>query len=89
MVNIHPFPTRQQIHEINSTRKENIHIFHEVLNIERNLIQQIVEAIEPAYLQAMRNRITGQYTGSVYQILNYLWLSYGRITPVNLLQHEN
>jgi hypothetical protein len=49
--------------------KESLRLFHEVRGIERALMQQIVAAVEPQYITVMRNRTTGQFTGTIYQLL--------------------
>ena len=56
-------------------------LYLETLLLERMLIQQIIEAIETKFLQALRNPITGQITPLVPNILTYLHDNYGQITP--------
>jgi hypothetical protein len=70
------------------THQDELRLFHEVRGVERALMQQIVSAVEPSYLAAMRNRTTGQFTGTVYQLLQYLLTVYGKISPSQLLQLE-
>jgi hypothetical protein len=70
------------------THQDQLRIFHEVRGVERALTQQIVSAVEPSYLAAMRNRTTGQFTGTVYQLLQCLLTVCGKISPSQLLQLE-
>ena len=63
---------------------ESLRVFYEVRGVEQALIQQIVSAIDQQYLIALRNRQTGQFTGNVLQILQYLHQTYGRISPGQL-----
>jgi hypothetical protein len=52
-------------------------------------MQQIVSAVEPQYLMAMHNRTTtGQFTVTIFQLLQYLLTVYGKITPSQLLHLE-
>jgi uncharacterized phage-associated protein len=53
------------------------------------LTQQIVAAVEPQYIAAMRNRSTGQFTGTVHQLIQYILDVYGKITPSQLLELEH
>ena len=59
-----PFLTDQQVANIKSQYKEQLHIFHKVIGVERALIQQITNSIDEPYLKAVKNRLTGQYTGT-------------------------
>jgi hypothetical protein len=51
-------------------------------------MQQLVAAVEPQYITAMRNQTTGQFTGIIYQLLQYLLTVHGKITPSQLLHLE-
>ena len=48
---------------------------------EKALIAQIVESIDPIYLRALLNRVTGQYSTDVRAILLHLFTTHGKITP--------
>jgi hypothetical protein len=48
---------------------------------EKALIAQIVESIDPIYLRALLNRITGQYSTDVRAVLLHLFATHGKITP--------
>jgi hypothetical protein len=91
----HPAPldvpvaaTRHQQDLLERTYKEALRLFHEVRGVERALMQQIVSAVEPQYLTAMRNRTTGQFNVTIFQLLHNLLTVYGKITPSQLLQLE-
>jgi len=45
------------------------------------LVAQIVEAIDPIYLKALRNRHTGQYSSDTRHVLQHLFATYAKITP--------
>ena len=70
---------------------EALRVFYEVRGDEQALIQQIaVSAIDQQYLIcSLRNRTTGQFTGNVLQILQYLQQTYGRISPGQLGDFES
>ena len=67
---------------------EHIRVFHEVRGVEQALIQQIVAAVEEQYLVAMKERSTGQFTGHVQQILEYLLVTYVKISPSQLNEFD-
>jgi hypothetical protein len=50
--------TRHAQDLLERTHKEGLRLFHEVRGIERALTQQIVTAVNPQYIAAMRNRST-------------------------------
>ena len=77
---------QQEAHE--RTHKEQLRTFHETRNVEIALIQQIVSAVDSQYISAMKNRTTGQFTGTVYQIIVYLQNTYGKISPGQLSAFE-
>ena len=60
--------------------KESIRLFKEVEGVEKALIQQIVQAVRPDYLNALRNRTTTAITGPVYNIIDHLSTTYGLVT---------
>ena len=66
------------------THSEELRVFHEIRGIERTLFQQIVQAIDTAYLASARNRTTGQFNGTVYETLSHLIAVHGKISPSQL-----
>ena len=67
---------------------ERIRVFHEVRGVEQALIQQIVASVEPEYLVAMKDRNTGQFIGNVQNILEYLLVTYGKISASQLNEFD-
>jgi hypothetical protein len=45
------------------------------------LVAQIVDAVDPIYLEALRNRHTGQYSSDTRHVLQHLFATYAKITP--------
>ena len=68
--------------------KEELRVFHETRGVEQALIAQVVAAIDEAYLLSVRNRVTGQYTGNIQEILRHLQDRYGKITPGQLQEFD-
>ena len=60
---------------------EALRVFREVTGVERALLQQIVAAIEPQYLSAMRNRQTNSIIAPISDVLEYLQITYGKVMP--------
>ena len=75
---------RVQVDALQRTHDEIIRVFHEVRGVEQALIQQIVAAVDACYIISIRDRNTGQFTGNVLQILQYLQNTYGTISPSQL-----
>ena len=45
-------------------------------------------AVEPQYLQALRDSTTGRLNGTIAQIIKHLFQVYGRVTPQVLYEQE-
>ena len=65
---------------LHEQHKENIRLFKEVEGVEKALIQQIEQAVRPEYLNILRNHTTTSITGPVYNIIDHLSTTYGRVT---------
>ena len=63
---------------------KTLRVFHEVCGIEQALIQQIVTAVDACYIISMKDCNTGQFTGKVLQVLQYLKNTYRTIPPRQL-----
>jgi len=50
---------------------EQLRVFTEVNAVDQALIQQIVQAIEPEFLTAMRNRTSNSINKPVYEVLEF------------------
>ena len=61
--------------------EEDTRVWREVEAVERALVQQIVQAVEPKYLKALRNQVTTKITKDVKGILSYLFNNYGKVPP--------
>ena len=76
--------TQYQIAQVRDEHAEATRVFREVLGVERALIQQIVVAIEPKYLRALRTPGTNKLNKTVAEILQHLFSTYGDVTPTDL-----
>ena len=61
--------------------EERVRLWREVEAVERALVQQIVAAVEPKYLKALRNPVTTKITQNIKTILNHLFNNYGKLPP--------
>lgn len=59
-------------------------MFQEYLGVECALLQQIVAAVEPKYIKALRNPVTNKIVQSIPTIFDYLFETYGDVTPQEL-----
>ena len=67
---------------------EATRVFREVVGVDNALRAQIVEAVEPQFLTALRNRQTNAINLPTHQILQFLYDEYGRVTPQMLQDQE-
>lgn len=73
---------------LQNQHKEHVRVFREVQGVENALRQQITSAIEKDYLAALRNRATNSITIPIHEIIKYLFMTYGKITPTKLQEKE-
>ena len=71
--------TQHQITQRRAEHAETIQLFKEVIDVERSIIQQIVSAIEPKYLKALRLPTTNRLIVSIPAIFTHLFTNYGDI----------
>ena len=62
--------------------------YHHTTRCDQALKQQLLSCIEPMYLDSICNPHTGFTTVSTFQILEHLYLTYGRITGMDLDDNE-
>ena len=68
--------------------KELLRLFQEVQGVEKALLQQIVQAVEPAYLASIRDRNSNSLRGTVHAVMEHLQTVYGRVSPQMLEDRE-
>ena len=76
--------TQFQIAQARAEHTEETRVFHEVLGVERAIIQQMVVAIEPLYLRALRTPGINKLNHNIPEILHHLFATYGDVTPSDL-----
>ena len=52
------------------------------------LIQKLVLAVEAKYITAIKNRTTGQFTGTLFMLIHYFIVTYGKISSIQLIALE-
>ena len=81
--------TQHMANTMREQHRERLRVFREVQGIDQALRQQIATAIEPQYLEAIRNTVTGRISLPVRDIIRHLYTVYGRVTPQKLQDREN
>ena len=92
---VHPgqlvIPAGNTIHMARTMRDQHNdrqRVFREMVGVENALKQQIVAAVEPQYIQALRDPVTGKLNGTIYDIIKHLMDVYGRVSPQTLFEQE-
>ena len=80
--------TQDIAHTMKEQHTERLRVFREVTGVEQALKQQIVTAVEPQYLEALRNPTTGRITAPVYDVIRHLFQIYDKVTPQLLYEQE-
>ena len=93
--NIHPLnlvipvvATHQAQDELKRQYEKNLRVFHETRGVEQALIQQLVLPVKVKYITATRNRITFQSSGNLFLLIQYIIVTYGKISPSQLVDLE-
>jgi hypothetical protein len=81
--------TGPQAQVLRERHKEELRVFREVTGVDKALKQQITKAIHPDYLLAIRNRQTNSLSGTIAQVLGYLFTTYGHISISSLETKED
>ena len=73
-----------EIAQVRDEHAESTRVFREVLGIEQAIIQQMVVAIEPKYLCALRTPGTNKLNNYIPEILMHFFTTYGDVIPTDL-----
>ena len=84
ILNVVPTDTQLQIAEKRHRYAVSLGQYRKVQGIERNIIQQIVTAIEPKYIRALRDTKTNKITKTIPDILKFFFGAYGDMAPKEL-----
>lgn len=84
---IPPFQLPHITQEAQSRHSEQVRLYNKCYNVEQALRKQLVAAIQDSYLASLKNRQTNTITVPLDQLIDYLFVNYGRVTPAKL-QHE-
>ena len=70
--------------QLATDHKEILRLFHESRGVERALLQQLVAAIDPAYISPVCDRRTGHLQNDILGVIQYLKYVYGKFSPAEL-----
>ena len=66
--------------------KEELCIFRQVENSDLALKSQLIDVFDETYFRGLRNRHTGFSGVSYFQMISHLYVNYGTITAVDLIE---
>ena len=76
--------TQHMARTMSEANKEDLRVFRECQGVEAALQQMLVLAIDPIYLEAIRDINTNAIGLPIYDIIKYLYDTYGDISPETL-----
>ena len=82
-------PTQAQIAQTNREHKNNKSIYQTFRNVENALRKQIANAVPETYLRGYHQRYVGLNNRSPREIIDYLFNTYGKLTPTDLAANDN
>ena len=83
-----PGATDTQIAHAKREHEESVRKFRLFKAVDNALKKQLVNAIDDIYIKDLRDRVTGFATHSVRDILQYLYWTYGSVTPAQLTVND-
>ena len=83
-----PGATNSQIAHAKLEHEESTREFRLFKAVDHALKSQLVNAIDNIYIKYLRDRVTGFATRSVRDILQYLYQTYGSVTPAQLTDND-
>ena len=85
-------PLNSTAAQITSLRKEHddaTKVFHQYINVDKALKQQLIEAVDDLYLKALRNKYVGFSNQSFLTMIAHLYLHYAKISPSDLTLNDS
>jgi hypothetical protein len=67
---------------------EDRRVWLEYVNVGKALKQQLLSAVDELYVRSLKNRITGFANVTVWQMLQHLLVTYGRVKPHDLMLND-
>lgn len=83
-----PAPTAAVIGAIIRDHTESLREWREYNNVHAALKKQLINAIEPIYLRAKKDRHVGFNNISLRELLSFLMTTYGELQPQDLLRNQ-
>ena len=87
-LNIPPYQLPHVTQQAQSHHAEQVRLYNECYNVKQALHKQIIAAIQDSYIAALKNHQTNTITTPLYQVIEYLFRNYGRVTPAQLVHEE-
>ena len=76
--------TAAQITSIRKAHDDATKAFHQYVNVDKALKQQLIEAVDDLYLKALRNKYVGFSNQTFLTMIAHLYLHYAKISPTDL-----
>ena len=80
--------TAPQISAANPTYDKSKIVFNEYTSLQLALRKQLIAAVDPIYLRAIRDKYVGFGNSTILQMLTHLYKSYAKITPSDLEKND-
>jgi hypothetical protein len=76
------------IAELTRQHAASLRIWKAYLSTDKTLKQQLIAAIGDIYYRSLCNRVTGYANVTTLTILRHLYVTYGNISPTNLIDND-
>ena len=85
---IPPYQLPHVTKQVQSQHHEQLRLHNECHHAKQALRNEVIAAIDDSYLAALKKHQTNTITTPLYEVLEYLFCNYGRVTPAHLVHDE-
>ena len=80
---------RDEADRVTNAHKQQLDLYNTVQGVEKSLLQQLIKAVEPVYLESLKNQNTGLIQYPIYAVLAHLKSQYGNVHPHEYTEAHN
>ena len=81
-------PTHGEIDVVDQQYQNNVYDYHLVKNMNSALKKTVVVAIDEQRIKRAKDVVMGYANKSFVEVMDWLYVRYGQITPVYLIQNQ-
>ena len=80
---------RDEADRVTNAHRQQLDLYNTVQGVEKSLLQQLTKAVEPVYLESLKNQNTGLIQYPIFTVLAHLKSQYGNVHPHEYTEAHN